>query len=63
MNGKFWIKWREVRCRFRGTEAVEQRWTLVEQQAANNNTALSIQSYAFKALKLLLAGSEGTKEE
>ena len=34
VTGKFWNKRREVRCRFRDTAAVEQLWTLVEQQAA-----------------------------
>jgi NAD(P)-dependent dehydrogenase (short-subunit alcohol dehydrogenase family) len=34
VTGKFWNKRREVRCRFQGTAAVEQLWTLVEQQAA-----------------------------
>ena len=34
ITGKFWNKRREVRCRFRDTAAVEQLWTLVEQQVA-----------------------------
>jgi NAD(P)-dependent dehydrogenase (short-subunit alcohol dehydrogenase family) len=35
VTGKFWSKRREVRCRFRDdTAAVEQLWTLVEQQTA-----------------------------
>ena len=34
LTGKFWNKRREVQCRFRGAAAVEQLWTLVEQQAA-----------------------------
>lgn len=34
VTGKFWNKRREVRCRFRDTAAVEQLWTLVEQQVA-----------------------------
>jgi hypothetical protein len=42
-TGKFWNKRRDVRCRVRGTAAVEQLWILVEQQAANDNTSLSIQ--------------------
>ena len=34
ITGKFWNKRREVRCRFRSTAAVDQIWTLVEQQVA-----------------------------
>jgi NAD(P)-dependent dehydrogenase (short-subunit alcohol dehydrogenase family) len=34
ITGKFWNKRREVRCRFRDTAAVEQLWTLIEQQTA-----------------------------
>jgi NAD(P)-dependent dehydrogenase (short-subunit alcohol dehydrogenase family) len=34
ITGKFWNKRRQVRCRFRDTAAVEQLWTLVEQQTA-----------------------------
>ena len=34
VTGKFWNKRHEIRCRFRSTAAVEQLWTLVEQQAA-----------------------------
>lgn len=35
VTSKFWNKRREVRCRFWGTAAVEQHWTLVEQQVAS----------------------------
>jgi NAD(P)-dependent dehydrogenase (short-subunit alcohol dehydrogenase family) len=34
VTGKFWKNRREVRCRYRDPVAVEQLWTLVEQQAA-----------------------------
>jgi NAD(P)-dependent dehydrogenase (short-subunit alcohol dehydrogenase family) len=34
VTGKFWKNRREVRCRYRDPAAVEQLWTLVEQQAA-----------------------------
>jgi NAD(P)-dependent dehydrogenase (short-subunit alcohol dehydrogenase family) len=34
VTGKFWKQRREVRCRFRDPAAVEQLWTLVDQQAA-----------------------------
>lgn len=38
VTGRFWNKRREVRCRFQGTAAVEQLWTLVEQQVATSTT-------------------------
>jgi retinol dehydrogenase 12 len=34
VTGKFWKNRRQVRCRFRDPMAVEQLWTLVEQQTA-----------------------------
>ena len=34
VTGRFWKNRREVRCKFGDTAAVEQLWTLVEQQAA-----------------------------
>jgi NAD(P)-dependent dehydrogenase (short-subunit alcohol dehydrogenase family) len=34
ITGKFWNKRHEVRCRFRDKAAVEQLWTLAEQQTA-----------------------------
>jgi NAD(P)-dependent dehydrogenase (short-subunit alcohol dehydrogenase family) len=34
VTGRFWKDRREVRCKFRDRAAVEQLWTLVEQQAA-----------------------------
>ena len=34
VTGKFWKNRHEVRCRFRDPAALEQLWTLVEQQAA-----------------------------
>jgi NAD(P)-dependent dehydrogenase (short-subunit alcohol dehydrogenase family) len=34
VTGKFWKNRREVRCRFRDPAAVEQLWTLLEQQTA-----------------------------
>jgi NAD(P)-dependent dehydrogenase (short-subunit alcohol dehydrogenase family) len=34
VTGKFWKNRREIRCRFRDPAAMEQLWTLVEQQVA-----------------------------
>jgi retinol dehydrogenase-12 len=34
ISGKFWNKRRKTRCRFRGTTAAHELWTLVEQQTA-----------------------------
>ena len=40
ITGRFWNKRREVRCRFRDTAAVEQLWTLLEQQTAATVSAV-----------------------
>lgn len=39
LTGKFWNKRREVRCRFRDTTAIEQLWTLVNQQTDDSRAA------------------------
>jgi hypothetical protein len=43
MTGKFWNKRREMRCRIRGTAAVEPLWALVERQTEVALPALSTQ--------------------